>query len=381
MAHRVRARYFVSLGLVTVACVTDHDALEKRMSGAGGAGGNGGSAGTHVIPPMGGSGGMAGQVGTPRSVLPDGDSLLTFVHGQVDAERVAFCFAKLSEDGLEAARDAPSPKGGLGYGQHLSFDAPGGLSLKDDDIVPIVLAGDQDALDVESCEAAIQSGFDVGVVQPPMGEGGGAGASDDELDPPPTPNLRFQRLPLLTQGTLDRGRNTLLVLSGCMGAATHSHDDEEALCGVGYQPQRSSLTLLVGVASRQTSAGKLGLQFMHASLATAEVNVLSLAALAGSPDAVPLATSVLLGHLSPHSIDLSRSAGQYEVENGGRLEVIERGERRLQQSFEALRELAEISTPSDGKAYTAVLIGPGGGRSKGDWWNAATLTLVANEPE
>src|SRR5688572_17855300 len=89
-------------------CVTDHDALAKRDRGggadAGGASGKGGASGFGAFPSDGGEAGDGKYHETP------GQNVVTFLHGVVDAERAAFCFAR-QVDGQTDFVGQPMPEG------------------------------------------------------------------------------------------------------------------------------------------------------------------------------------------------------------------------------------------------------------------------------
>src|SRR5688500_14874516 len=108
------------LVLASSRCVTDHDALAKRDrdagADAGGSGGKGGGGGFGNFPSSGGEG------GDDKYQEPPGRNVVTFLHGVVDAERVAFCFARQVEGQTEFVGD-PLPEGGLDFAHSFAVES------------------------------------------------------------------------------------------------------------------------------------------------------------------------------------------------------------------------------------------------------------------
>ena len=63
---------------------------------------------------------------------PDGDDVLTLVHGQVDAERIAFCLGRPDDDGPTRFETPPLPAGGLGYGESFTLSEAEKLDFEND---------------------------------------------------------------------------------------------------------------------------------------------------------------------------------------------------------------------------------------------------------
>src|SRR6186713_3684297 len=82
-----------------VACVTNHEALEKKPAGRGGSDAGGASAAGGRPNQLGGFGGEAANAGGHADDEPPGESVLTIVNGVVDAPSVALCLAKVDADG------------------------------------------------------------------------------------------------------------------------------------------------------------------------------------------------------------------------------------------------------------------------------------------
>src|SRR3954447_5366881 len=86
-------------GVGFVACVSNHEALEKKPTGRGGNGSGGALASAGAPSHRGGPGGEADNGGGHPDDEPPGESVLTIVNGIVDAPSVALCLAKVDADG------------------------------------------------------------------------------------------------------------------------------------------------------------------------------------------------------------------------------------------------------------------------------------------
>jgi hypothetical protein len=136
-----------------VACMTDHSALEK-MPNPGSNGGAGGVAGSAGSPAISGSGGAAASGGHPDDEAP-GTSVLTIVHGVVDAPRVELCLAKVGSDGTVTPFGQPLTDAPLAYGANVVLHAVSGADVAHDVLEPFVIAGQLDLVSGLDCAAAI----------------------------------------------------------------------------------------------------------------------------------------------------------------------------------------------------------------------------------
>src|SRR6478609_2220634 len=137
-----------------VACVTNHDALEKKPSGRGG-NGSGGTASAGAPSNRGGFGGDAANGGGHSDDEPPGDSVLTIVNGIVDAPSVALCLAKVDQDGTVTPVGSPLTDAPFEYGQSLVLRGVDGVDFDVDGLAPIVIAGELERITGLDCEAAI----------------------------------------------------------------------------------------------------------------------------------------------------------------------------------------------------------------------------------
>ncbi|HEY0466198.1 MAG TPA: hypothetical protein VGC79_18435, partial [Polyangiaceae bacterium] len=304
-----------------VACVTNHEALEKKPGGRGvsGAGGTFASAGAPGH--RGGSGGEgADTVGHPDDEAP-GESVLTIVNGLVDAPRVVLCLAKVDSEGTVTPLGSPLTDDPLEYGQSVVVRQVKGVNFETDGLEPIVIAGELDLIAGLRCDAAIEraraeealsdgtdgelgQGGAAGEGSGPgvpgraaeggsAGEGGGVGeggsigdggspaggnggsSGGSGLPPAKRSALRARGLPALSAGTLNAGRSLVFVANGCLGGATYSGKDEEQYCGAGYTPRQPTASAVLVSLSRQVSADHVALQVVHASLANDQVELRS----------------------------------------------------------------------------------------------------------
>jgi hypothetical protein len=164
-----------------VACVTNHEALEKKPGGRGssGSGGTLGSGGAPIH--RGGSGGDGANGGGHADDEPPGDSLLTIVNGIVDAPSVAVCLAKVDSDGNVTPFGSPLTDAPLEYGQSLVLREVADVDLDTDGIEPFVIAGDLERIAGLDCNDAINLARTEEARSDAAGEGGAGqgGAAGD----------------------------------------------------------------------------------------------------------------------------------------------------------------------------------------------------------
>lgn len=379
------AERFVGIGLASLlalldgaACTTDHDQLAKQPgkatssstsstgSGTGGASSTGSG---HAVSTTGSAG--------PNQYPADGDDVLTLVHGQVDAERIAFCFAELRDGVLRLISEEPVPEQGLAYGAQLTLTAPGGLDFEDDGLVPIVLAGDLARVAGMECEEALSLAYRVDrsgeAQQEPMGAAGAAGAAG-ATGSAARPALRAMELPALPAGTLVLGKHYVMVVHGCMGGPG-VEDESGVHCGDAFTPSRPTLRPLLVPVSRQTTIGKLALQFMHASLASPRVDVRSRPA--NRLEQATLLVSGLAYGFVPSNPKKDLSAEDLGIDEGASLEVLLLGQRKFESTWHEAAELTGTESIEDGESYLIVLLGPSLGTQSDAGFNPTRLSVIA----
>jgi hypothetical protein len=399
---RARVRLFALIGgcacSALSACMTDHAALEKRPSAAGGAAGSGGVLGTAGHAPTSGTGGVGGTGGHPDDEAP-GTSVLTIVHGVVDAPSVLVCWAKVADDGTVTPFGKPVSRTPLEYGQSIVLSAITGADPASDVLEPFLLAGELDLVSGLDCAAAIERAQNEEAPSMPSsgaagsgdsgaggsaaeggagaGEGGAAGAMNE-----PQPRLRARGLPAIPANTLNGGRSYLLVASGCLGGAGFSAANAEAFCGAGYSEREPTVTALFVALSRVTSAADVGLQVMHASLATGPISVSSRPTPPSSESPISIVRSDVPGGLLPRPAYIGHTAFDYGSARGYRLEVAQQSATLLTETWADVLAQGGISALEDGSNYALVLIGPRADLTAGPaFWNLPAVTVVAADPE
>jgi hypothetical protein len=363
-------RGLCGLGLVgalaaagSTGCAGDHDALAKQAPGASGAAGSAGTAGG------GGQGGAPVEAGSDASIEPPGANALTLVHGVVDAETIAFCFARGDDELL----GDPMPKGGLGYGHALALGAVPGIALDTDDFVPFVVAADAALLSASSCAALVSQSN----LAPDAGADAGADAA------PSDPAIRARALALIPSGTLSGGYSYLLVAAGCLGAPSHTDSAlEQSVCGAGYAPTAPTLTPIAVQMSRITQPDRLGLQVLHASVASESVGVRSLPVEASLP-AIQIASGVLPGAIAPRPPNLAHGSVSFGTPIGDSTLEIAGAEGTafaVGFSWATAISLGGLASLKDGQTYALILLGPRPIVGQTSWWNPPAVTLVPSDP-
>src|SRR6187402_2251444 len=119
MAWREHSLYALPVVCALAACVTNHDALERRPEA--GAGGLAAAGRAGAPTQLGGNGGdgVAGN-GHPDDE-PPGTNLLTVVNGVVDAPELLWCWATVDAEGEVTPFGEPSGDGPLAYAHSLVF--------------------------------------------------------------------------------------------------------------------------------------------------------------------------------------------------------------------------------------------------------------------
>ncbi len=414
----------LSFGLVgglslAPSCSNNHAVLEQRdqpaamggMGGLAGAGGMSGSGGALVRPPAAG----APAVNPSKMTEPPGRSVFTLVHGIVDADLTAFCFARV-RDGETTLVGSPVPPGGLAYGQSLSFETLPGVRSETDGVVPYVITGELSAIDGLDCAKAVALARSVTAAETDeggaagqggaRGEGGanalaGAGGRESEGGTPgeggapggaganiraeaaaaAPPALRVGALPGVPAGTLAAGYSMLEVAAGCLGAKAFTAAREAAACGDDYTPERGSLTAEVALLSRATSEGMLSMQALHASHASGDLGVRSVPGSRDGGGAITIVDRFGEGALRPRdprtmlpvqswganadtwSVNASVNSVDYASE-----------------PWSVIRERAGIDELENGRGYTLVAIGPSATLDATGFWHRFTFALVDNDP-
>lgn len=399
-AWRKEPRRALLLGLLLAlgasnGCTTNHDALARQPSAGSSAGGSAGAAG-FGMGAFGNTGNQASQGGRPN---PDdeskGDDVLTIVNGMVDAPSIRLCFARLGDDGeTQAFLGAPLPE--LAYAASTVLTELDGLSFVDDVIQPWVISGELSRLKQLDCAAAVALAQSeetkvTPVDEPPAmsGEGGqggaGSGAAAAEggapaAEPLEFPTLRARPVAALPAGTVHIGRSILLVLTGCSGGAAYTDHIQTSVCGASYTPATPTLRPVIVKLSRVVGIGKVGLQAVHGSQATASLDVRA----SGDSGAVSLvfASSLSFGSIEPRPADTRFSPFELGVENFNYgLQAIDGGGSvAYQEAWSDILTASGLPSILPARTYTAVFLGPDPLLIKEGWWNKSAFALVDNDP-
>jgi hypothetical protein len=374
-----------------VACMTDHSALEKMPNpgNSGGAGGVGGSAGSPVIS---GGAGVAGGGGHPDDEAP-GTSVLTIVHGVVDAPNIELCFAKVGSDGTVTPFGQPLTDAPLAYGENVVLHAVTGADVASDVLEPFVIAGQLDLVSGLDCASAIalartdeaaanpspdpETGSSAGGAgEAGAGEAGGAAGAPAEVQAP----LRVRGLPAIPAGTLNGGRSYLLVATGCMGGSGFTAPSAEDYCGTGYTERAPTVSAIFVALSRLTALDHVGMQVVHASLGTGQVSVTSDGGLQSGTTPIPIVMNEIEGELLPRPAAVNHTALEYGASMNYSLEVMSQSATLLTVTWPSALTLGGVSALEDGSTYSLVLLGPRADLKQAGFWNAPVITIVPADP-
>lgn len=367
-----------------VRCNTDHEQLAQRP-GSGGTGttttsGSGGTSATTSLTSTQTST-TSGSGGTMH-YTPDGDDVLTLVHGQVDAERIAFCLGRPRDDGPTRFDSPPIPAGGLGYGESFTLSEAADLDFEDDDLELVVLSGEFET-DAECSEIFDHAYWPARIHEPePEPEpaaGGAAGAAGagaglagaggaDAVEWPP---LRALALPTIPANSLVLGRHYVMVLAGCMGGP--GVVDSGGHCGANYTPAAPNLRALLVPVSREVEPGRVSLQFLHASAATPEVDVQSVPNMFGSGVQIYLSSRVRFGAIAPKDPYRTYSSDELGIGDGAQIVVYADNANELRARW---RDVAGSMEIADEHSYLAILLGPSVGTNSDAGFNESLITLL-----
>lgn len=316
------------------------DPEPATSAAAGGAGGSGGAAAST----------SSGQGGEVKIEEPDGPTAITVVNGLVDADAARFCLVPFP-GGAPAALPWPGP-GGLPFARGESLSTlPEAV-----DHALWALTGDLAATNGASC--------------------------DDLVDAPPE-GLTVRSLGVIPGTSLGAPRSLLLVAAGCVGGEGHEAENQEAICGVGYDAAFGNATLYAGFMSRLGSASVIPLQFVHASPATGLVDLRVRATSDAAATLVEPAFS--LGAVAPFPPYEALQLASVSPPGQARVGIYPQGapttpvrEWSWADAF-ANSELGEGDV-ANGLAMTFVVVGASAEAGAGPWWQPTSLTVVTSDP-
>jgi hypothetical protein len=369
------------LGAATlIGCVTDHDALEKKPGTGSGAGGAPSSAGAPAQ--AGGAGAPEASGGGHADDEAPGTSVFTVINGLVDAPSVVLCWAKFDDAGSVTPFGNPLGGAPLAYGQSLVLAKIDGADVASETLQPIAIAGELDLIAGLDCAAAVTRAHDeeaaaidgdAGTAN--MADAGEVSDGGDDIAGL-RPRLRARGLPAISAGTLSAGFSLLYVSTGCMGGATFTGKNATEYCGAGYTERAATASAVLVSLSRKTQPKLTGLQVVHASLATTEVDVSSRPPLSTGAGVV-IASNVVEGQAAPRPALLSNAAVTYGVAKGYFVQVAPHS--GVGASFDWSKALqgGGLTELTDGRTYALVLLGPRADHTEGtSLWNGSALTAI-----
>lgn len=353
------------------SCSRDHSALEQDPTATGGGGATSASSiadvtgateasasgtastggGAGASQSGSGAGGEANEGGA-RPIEPDGPTRIVVVHGLTDRDRVAFCFASASGEGLPVA---PFPEGGLDFA---------GVADLDLDVLPA------------SSDAVVV------LVSGPAGDL--AGASCDALlaEPAETPELEVAALGVVPAEALEAPRILVLCATGCLGGEDHENELMEQACGVGYGPFAPTASLVAVSPSRLAPPDKLGVQSIGASLAAGPLDVHLRPGNDGTPFRVTSGLS--WGASAPYPPYHERNEVYVGLPSQLSAFVTLAGQDEPSLAEIDLADAADragFSVFDDGEAISIVFVGAAPGLGEGPWWHAFDALLIPADPE
>ncbi|HWZ92591.1 MAG TPA: hypothetical protein VNW92_27180, partial [Polyangiaceae bacterium] len=278
----------------------------------------------------------------------------------------------------------------------LVLPAISGADPASDVLQPFVIAGELDLVSGLSCAAAIDRAQAEEALTDPapsaagaagaagaaqVGAGGSSGEAGAGGAPPEVQSrLRVRGLPAIPAGTLNGGRSYLLVATGCLGGSGYNAPNSDQYCGMGYSERQPTVSAVFVALSRATSPDHVGLQVLHASLATDNINVTSGSPPPSSDSPISIVTMEVEGGLLPRPAYTDHTAFDYGSARGYRLEVVAQNAAVLDQDWAGVLARGGIGALEDGSNYALVLIGPRPGSKNGGFWNLPAITVVASDP-
>ena len=381
----------LALLATATACGRNHDGLALKESGTGGAAGSGGLGGSGGSGGRGRAGSGTGGVATGgvggKYVEPPGRSVSTFVHGIVDAERIAFCFARHDEADPVLVGN-PRPSGGLAYAASFSFETLRGIDLETEPVLPYAIAGDLGLVADMNCEQAVETARNEmeAVNALSLGAGGSSGGGEagagGAAEPPQPPRLRVSSLPEIPAGALAEGYSSLYVATGCLGGPAFTHGLETDACGSNYEPNTPTASAVLVTLSRITGFGKLVFQALHASLASPTLAVSSSPPDTAVQATIPIVYDLHRGALSPRIPAAILTLFDSGVNSPGwSVQASYEGTVLVSELWPDVLDRAGLETLEENRGYTLVVVGPRGslGANNG-FWNEAAIGVVDNDP-
>ncbi|MBK8254829.1 MAG: hypothetical protein IPK82_19485 [Polyangiaceae bacterium] len=394
---------FVTLGVYTiavsalgfVACGPDRDLTPTTSSGTGGAGATGGTGATTSSATQGGS----DTTSTPTTPEPSGPTKLTVVNGIADYKAIRVCFMPYPE----TADDVdlwPASAAGLAFPKAQQIDPPKSISVGGADVQPHVIGGDLSAIEGLSCKEAMALAKPVnpgsggaggttttgggglgGTGTGGNGTGGNAGAGGAAPNVPP---IVVSAMPVIPASVLETEKSLLLVFFGCMGGPGHADGTEGLGCGFAYTPSAPNANLTLVAMSRVTDPSRIGIQFVHASVAMQPSDMRILPGFENATD-VQVAAALALGGLAPKPAFLAMSRNDFGLLSKAALRTYAPNSTSLTSAafIQDAFVNGEITDTEfvNGKNFTFVAVGGYPGVAIPSFWNTFTYAMVPSDPE
>ncbi len=343
---------------------------------------------------------------------------MTIVNGVVDAPTVVVCLGKVASDGSVAPFGEPLAT--LDYAQSTVLPDLAQVDLAEDTLQPLLIAGDLTQVDGLDCAAAVELAQNSELASAPApdasaagaagatqseqggaagalsaaagaadtdaagaageggnaGEGGSAGSGAGAL-PPVRSALRVRGLPAIPAGTLNQGRSLALVANGCMGGATYGGTYADDYCGPGFSENAPTLSAVLVNLSRVISSSHVGMQVVHASLATGAIDVATLPPPPQPGSGVTIVSNVSLGQVAPRPASIVYTSDDLKSATSFNVSVSSQGRVLFSERWSAVLGNGGLSELDEGQTYALVFSGPRGDLpAVPQLWNAAALTII-----
>lgn len=339
-----------SLLLVLVATLScgDHDRLAKTE--AGGAGGTGGEGASPTTSATGG----AGTGGTGGIEEPPGPTRLTVVNGIVDAPAARVCFlAYPTASGSETAWPA---SGNLAFARGSAIDPIADVIPSSGDVALVGVTGNLAATGTQACTTLIAN--------PPSG-------------------VVVSSLGVLPESVFVEQKSILVVLTGCVGGASHTDPAEALICGPGYASDTPSATVIAGFMSRLNNPNRVSLQFAQASFGLDESVVRFRPALTNAVSQI-VEESWGWGAIAPFPPFMAYGMTQLfgSVESAVEISDVDQPQALSTITLGTALSNAGISQGDilDGDTLALIGVGAAPPLGAGSWWNAFTFTAAMADP-
>ena len=335
-------------------CGQEHSRLAKDDAGTGGQ-----ATTTTSTTGTAGSAGSTAAGGAGGDPEPDGPTVVSVVNGVVDADAVRLCFASFPSG--ESVDPWPS-SGGLGFARTGRIDPINPTIPAGTDVQVFVLGGDLAQTTGKTCTQALAL----------------AGASDA------APALHVSTTGVLPASVFESERSLLISLYGCLGAPEHTHEAADQICGAGYAPEAPNVAMAVGFLSRQTSPSHVGMQFVHASAATAP-SYLKVGPGIDGAVATMAVSQWSLGAIAPYPPYWYYSRATLGTVGEATLELstnVSTPEHRASFADALDNSELEASDLVDELGFAFVMVGAASTMAlePGAWWHELTYTVLRSDP-